>query len=312
MAPVYYRGVRRLCLAPALFAIAAFIWATYLFTGAFTRLQIKVQQNILTSIKNNTLGFQKVFVVSLASRTDKRDAITLASSLTGFDVEWIDGIDGNNVPKKSIPSIFNPGTASKVIGCWRAHMNSYATIVKNHVSSALILEDDADWDVSLKNQLQNFAVGSQILQGENTHPLRSAYGDNWDLLWLGHCGSSPHPDDPRRYAIENDPTVPPIKHRVNEVDTPDMGEFSDTTRIVYTASSGFCMYGYAVSYQGAQKLLYHLSLQPYFEAVDLSIQRMCGDTSYNFTCISIFPQLFNSHRAAGSMEKDSDIGGCMY
>jgi GR25 family glycosyltransferase involved in LPS biosynthesis len=188
-------------------------------------------------------------------------------------------------------------------------MNVYATVVKNRISTALVMEDDADWDVSLKHQLQNFAVGSQhILYGEHTQSFNSPYGDEWDLLWLGHCGSAPGHHDSRRHVLENDPTVPPIERRVNEVDTPDMTEFSNNTRIVYAASSGFCMYGYAVSYHGAQKLLHHLSLHPYHEAVDLSINRLCGNSSYSFTCVSVFPQLFNSHRAAGSISGDTDIG----
>jgi len=197
----------------------------------------------------------------------------------------------------------------QVIGCWRAHMNAYSTIVKSHISTALIMEDDADWDVSLKHQLHDFAIGSQnILQGERKFPLESPYGDNWDLLWLGHCGTAPQSSDSRRHILENDLTVPPPNHRVNEVAIPDMSPYPNNTRIIYSASSGFCMYGYAVSFRGAQKLLYHLSLQPYFEAVDLSISRLCGDISKNFRCVSIFPQLINSHRAKGSMDKDTDIG----
>jgi hypothetical protein len=84
----------------------------------------------------------------------------------------------------------------------------------------LILEDDIDWDIRLKSQLQTFAHAPQMLLsrpnaitypsptdrrgGEeekahvNSYILKSTtwpagtnispYGDDWDILWLGHCG----------------------------------------------------------------------------------------------------------------------------
>ena len=36
-------------------------------------------------------------------------------------------------------------------------MNAVASILDNSLSSALIIEDDADWDVNLKTQLTQFA-----------------------------------------------------------------------------------------------------------------------------------------------------------
>lgn len=170
------------------------------------------------------------------------------------------------------------------------------------------MEDDVDWDVSLKAQLREFAIGSRLMLEHKSRSLSSPYGDGWDLLWLGHCGSAPEPGDSRRHIMKDDPTVPPLERQVNEVEIPDMTQWPQGTRIVYKAHSAFCMYGYGVSFQGAQKLLYHLSMQPYFEAIDLTISRLCGDPAFNFTCISVFPQLFHTHRAAGSIEKDTDIG----
>jgi hypothetical protein len=72
-----------------------------------------------------TLGwqFQKIFVVSLPARTDRRDALTLAASVTNLEFEWIDGVD--NVIDKALPpggrtAYINSGTK----GCWRSHMNA--------------------------------------------------------------------------------------------------------------------------------------------------------------------------------------------
>jgi hypothetical protein len=95
--------------------------------------------------------------------------------------------------------------------------------VRRNLSSALIFEDDADWDVRLRDQLRNFALSSRALTqplagvepftyADATYPhpsdtspaslndfafdslpatvapASSPYGDEWDVLWLGHCG----------------------------------------------------------------------------------------------------------------------------
>lgn len=54
---------------------------------------------------SSCLQFEKVFVISLPERTDKRDAITLQSSVTNLDFDWVDGVDGADVPRKSLPSV---------------------------------------------------------------------------------------------------------------------------------------------------------------------------------------------------------------
>jgi len=60
--------------------------------------------------------------------------------------------------------------------------------------TALILEDDADWGVSLKSQLHTVAEKTRSLgnvaRDQRTH---SPYGDEWDLLWLGNCATPPGP-----------------------------------------------------------------------------------------------------------------------
>jgi hypothetical protein len=48
----------------------------------------------------------------------------LASKMTGFDVEWIDGVVGESVSPKAMPMYQGkPNMAPGIIGCWRAHMD---------------------------------------------------------------------------------------------------------------------------------------------------------------------------------------------
>ncbi|ETS84025.1 hypothetical protein PFICI_05901 [Pestalotiopsis fici W106-1] len=76
-------------------------------------------------VTNDTLGFSKVFVVGLPERTDKRDAIALTSSLTGFHVEWVDGVRGETVVDKALPfGVDRKELWENNLGSWRGHMNA--------------------------------------------------------------------------------------------------------------------------------------------------------------------------------------------
>ncbi len=76
-------------------------------------------------VANDTLGFSKIFVVGLPERSDKRDAIALASALTGFRVEWIDGVKGEQIPDKAVPfGIDREKLWNTNLGSWRGHMTA--------------------------------------------------------------------------------------------------------------------------------------------------------------------------------------------
>lgn len=69
--------------------------------------------------------FEKIFVVGLPSRTDRRDGMVLQAALSNMDIEFIDGVAGADVPDKAIP--MNKGQKrlrDASIGSWRAHMNA--------------------------------------------------------------------------------------------------------------------------------------------------------------------------------------------
>jgi hypothetical protein len=101
-------------------------------------------------------------------------------------------------------------------------LNDLNRMVQRNISSALILEDDADWDIRIREQMRDLALASQALTqslasspsayADRTYPIPpdasslplsdlshndlprtetprvSPYGDYWDLIWVGHCG----------------------------------------------------------------------------------------------------------------------------
>ena len=183
-------------------------------------------------------------------------------------------------------------------------------VVDNGLSSALVLEDDADWDTGLKDQLDIFAQGSQFVTGvEPGQKPHSPYGDDWDMLWLGHCGCEITPGDQRRFVVENDATVPAPERRANFAPIPDMQRegYDNYTRVVYRAKRGVCLYAYALSYRGARKLLRHEATRKTFTPIDIGVGDWCQN-SPDVKCIGVFPQLIDSHKAAGRISRDSDIG----
>ncbi|KAK3401484.1 hypothetical protein B0T20DRAFT_458697 [Sordaria brevicollis] len=251
----------------------------------------------LADVLNSTLGFQKIFVINLPERTDRRDAMTLAAALTNLQITWAKGIRGSDVPDKVIPGEdWEKSILRGNKGSWRAHMNVLNTIVNQNLSSALILEDDADWDIRLKSQMQIFARAAQpfaqhfqltsrlAAQDKVTNlpitsllpspDLSTPYGSKWDVLWLGHCGTNlPTPNTLNtlptntsllRVVIPDDPTVPRPEHlKPHPFALQDhLAElYPPHTRVVHPSSGTICTQAYAVSQQGARKLLWRFGVK---------------------------------------------------
>ena len=181
-------------------------------------------------------------------------------------------------------------------------------IVSRRLSSAIIIEDDADWDLNLRSTLEYMALGSQtLLDTPSDDPPHSPYGDGWDLMWFGHCASSTIKGDDRRFIIRNDPNVPSREHRTNYGEIPDMSPYDDNTRIMFFTAGNTCTYSYALSYHGAAKILKYLSIDIFNKPIDFGLREMCEKQNRGFKCISVFPQIFGEHKPAGANERDSDI-----
>lgn len=202
------------------------------------------------------------------------------------------------------------------------------SIIENNYSSALIMEDDMDWDVRLKTQLEKFATGARTMfpagaaepHVSSTHNP-SPYGDDWDLLWLGHCGEvfpETLPEnknlDPealallsRKARIENDPTMPPPDKVTGYQDF----KASPHTRWVHVTGGPICTFAYALSARGARKLLFDLSVDHLNGPFDNSLADLCRfgreESRLGMKCVSSTPGLFFHHKAKGYVGGDSDI-----
>ncbi|KAK5949975.1 hypothetical protein OHC33_008936 [Knufia fluminis] len=268
--------------------------------------------------------FQKVLAINLPGRTDHHDGLVLAAAVSGIELDFVDGVLGKDVADKVLPPSHVDDLNAGTKGAWRAHMNALSRVVENGWSTAFIIEDDVDWDVRLHQQLQDFALGSDYLLREYRQdtqasassiqhfltPETSPYGDDWDVLWLGHCGSciaSPT----RTVLFENDETVPEI-NKISSFDNRErsfMQAYPQHTRVVTRVYDTTCTLAYAVSQRGARALLYELGLQKLNAPFDNMLRDFCEGQSGRgeHKCVTVLPQLFDHHRRAVSPAFDSDI-----
>lgn len=49
--------------------------------------------------------FQKIYVLSMPGRSDKRDMMALTAHLSGIQFEFVDGVNGANVPVVARPDV---------------------------------------------------------------------------------------------------------------------------------------------------------------------------------------------------------------
>lgn len=209
-------------------------------------------------------------------------------------------------------------------------------IVEQNLSSALIIEDDSDWDIRLKSQLKDFAAGVHLLvqpvkgsedtyldptnprrskedkptdidlqasRGRTLKPTSSPYGDidRWDMLWMGHCGSGLPPPDRNiplgRVIIPNDETVPELQH-FHAGYGDKLTAYPNHTRVISWARGTVCNLAYGVSLPGARKFLYDMGVHNMTSSTDTMLRQICDGENGRTRrkCATVNPPLFNHHR----------------
>jgi len=171
---------------------------------------------------------------------------------------------------------------------WLSMLDLLKYMVMADWETALILEDDMDWDVSIKDQtrLVSDAVRKFTLTQSND---LSPYGHAWDLLWIGHSGE-PTDNDTRRLEYA-DPSAPlPVNYigwsrKYMEGLTPG-------NRAVQRAGLTFGSFAIALSRRGVVKVLKWAG-KGEDKAYDLRLQHGCK--SKHLSCLIINPELMHHY-----------------
>jgi hypothetical protein len=181
-------------------------------------------------------------------------------------------------------------------------------MLQNRVQSALVLEDDADWDIFLRPQLLDLARGVRSLQN-STRSAQSPFGDQWDILAIGHTGINNRLDDQMYWVTRNDPTVIAERKRTwrrkPNLSAPVLsGEYN---RVVLQVSKLTGTAAYAISQRGAARMLYDQAVLPNAASIDVAISDMCHRNAYATPfCYGTYPMLIGRYRAIGPKARDSD------
>ncbi|KAF2813133.1 uncharacterized protein BDZ99DRAFT_517419 [Mytilinidion resinicola] len=254
---------------------------------------------------NATLGFAALLAVAPPTAPPRyrwrKDGLLKAAAYTGLNIQipvqpvWTDE-DTNAIIAKHPMS--KGGAMS-----WLGHLNALKTAATH--ATSLILEDDADWDIGIRLEMPIIAEAVRNLTRYKTpvqEPGQPAfhmppYGTEWDVLWLGHCGENVV-YDPKPITFA-DPTVPPYINSWEGAVSPDPKH----TRWIHFSAGPICTYAYAITAEGAKKILTrddHGS-----EGFDIWLHIRCK--GQELRCVSVNPELFHHHEIAG--EKDSLING---
>ena len=225
-------------------------------------------------------------------------------------------MDGNTVIEKARPYNGLKVSAPR-IGCWRAHADVWRRLLDAPYSTALILEDDIDWDVkihdimALVSKNMKTAVSSAMGPSSPTTSSGPYYHEYWDTLWFGACLSEVPDDVQKTLTVYRDPYAPVDEglrtydrdyFKKLQIDYPTSGP---GMRAIHHAKRPICTYGYAVSRKGAERLLYNVGYRGLNSAVDLVISDNVN--AGRLTGMMVWPPVFTSWRVGGS--KDSDISG---
>ncbi|KAH8891168.1 hypothetical protein GQ53DRAFT_649004 [Thozetella sp. PMI_491] len=246
---------------------------------------------------NETLGFHKIWVINFKKRWDRADAIALQSYMSGIDIDDFpavgpDMISDSGMPPTSLPAVLTVAE----LGCYRAHANIWAKVIREKLPPVLILESDAAWDINIRHIMSNMnryfhdflqqtnstAVASGKFRPNITHSETLEEGlnksplirynpddpwlsDHWDVLSIGQCFETPNGAPDMTYP---DPYVPPYK-RYNDY-------LAGNERVIRTSGGFTCLTAYAVSQTGAAKLLLRGAIDLSIP-VDLMIRQMIMD-----------------------------------
>ncbi|KAK4690798.1 hypothetical protein P7C71_g6073, partial [Lecanoromycetidae sp. Uapishka_2] len=170
------------------------------------------------------------------------------------------------------------------------------------------MESDADWDLRITDIMSGVAEGVKRLIDwpfENTlnataDPLQqpSPYGEKWDVIWIGHCAA--HDNGNGRVYEVHDPAVPPEDHEYSFGGRPDDDQHKPGTRIIFQLRGVICAYSYAVSYQGAKKMLKHIEEEGTNIPFDFTVGNLCSGKA-DVACAGIWPQAMSAASTASNI-----------
>ena len=175
---------------------------------------------------------------------------------------------------------------------WLAHLDMIKFFIASDLDTAMIMEDDADWDVAIKEQMP--LISDAVRNFSRVDPNDPApYGRSWDVLWLGHCGEVTEIDALRREF--NDTTLArpaPWKDFYTGWSKFKIDNVKEGHRVIQMAILPVCSFGYALNRANAQKVLTWAG-RGADEAFDVVLSVGCREG--HLKCVTINPEVMHHY-----------------
>jgi hypothetical protein len=206
-------------------------------------------------------------------------------------------------------SIISKGSAL----AWLGHLNALQWFLESNLSTALIIEDDVDWDLHIRHhqvplvasEMRNLLSANPAEPDDHFAAIRehnreqSYWGDmtQWEVLYLGHCGDYfdlkywqdlPH-------SIFHDPSLPRMEFLHPETQTwlREAG-IGSKQRMVHRSKQPLCSFAYAVNRKSAERMLAELAREEEGHGTwsfDVRLLEACRDLGWK--CWTANPELFH-------------------
>jgi GR25 family glycosyltransferase involved in LPS biosynthesis len=290
------------------------------FPGTYTKNKV-----------NSTLGFEKILVLNLPSRSNKKDEMTMMASMSNINLTFIDAKHYSQLDPAGLPwhrKFEMPG----ILGVFRAHADAWQKILQENWSSALILEDDTDWDVNLRYAMQQLhqPLAALINSYDPIKKYRAStehdpwLSSEWDVLNLGLCLESTFKAEDRQPELVDNENPPHVLYEDNTM--PDQEDSGDNLvkyyerynytypkksdnpsaprqRLVSLSHWPICMNAYAVSKRGALRMLFHTT-RGLNNPVDLMMADLCADDKIR--SYEVIPPIMGQWKIEGGGVLNSD------
>jgi len=295
-----------------LFALLVFALYVYLQTSESSSSS-SFSFSTKNSVANATLGFGSIYVVS-GPGSPRRDGLIQSANVTELEFtipslpDWTDR-QVKDFRDDSEKSVIKNGS----IKAWLSHNVILWDFLKSGKETALIMEDDVDWDIRLRTtQVPSTAAALRSILPPAEERYYWGHPDDWELLYLGHCGDYfttvdggqvgvgvMHPEDLFKipHAMFMDPTLP-LRTDIHPFTASLLTalDIPEKTRLIHKSKWPLCTFGYAVTRASAKRIVEELAPPKeikgkWINAFDIAILEACRDKGLR--CYSVNPELFH-------------------
>ncbi|KAI5367245.1 hypothetical protein Slin15195_G023730 [Septoria linicola] len=280
-----------------------------------------IPSNSVETPANATLGFGAVYVVS-GPESPRKQPLLEAAAVSEIDLTipaqtaWTE----EDVASFQIEDRENSKIKSGSIKAWLSHHLVLRDFLASGKETALILEDDVDWDIRLRTQQVPISQRATrtLLNSTGRNEARYPWGSpaSWEVLWLGHCGDyfgalgdgvgvgHHHPQNLKKtqHILAEDKTMlwhtdlhPFTASLLTAFNVPEQA------RVIHRSQWPLCTFGYAVTRESARRILYEIApakedpVTP-MTAYDAAMLTGCRDGP--LVCYTIQPELFHHMEGA--------------